>query len=200
MRRAFAPPPRGVPASTDPVRAPSGSARSLIGVGPAPSTRACRRKDREQCGWTGGEQPSRGPSLPWRRWARQSPPPPNRSLTILPRQDAEHGDRATSPGGDYDLRARLIARHMSRHIPGEPTVKDPAFLAEAQKANVDISPSTAGGAEILRPHRQHAAGGDRRHQGDSGCEVEDQPFTSSNSTSKINVAFGGITPPAPRAP
>ncbi len=29
---------------------------------------------------------------------------------------------ATSPGGDYDLRARLVARHMSRHIPGEPAI------------------------------------------------------------------------------
>jgi tripartite-type tricarboxylate transporter receptor subunit TctC len=29
---------------------------------------------------------------------------------------------ATSPGGDYDLRARLLARHMSRHIPGEPSI------------------------------------------------------------------------------
>jgi tripartite-type tricarboxylate transporter receptor subunit TctC len=29
---------------------------------------------------------------------------------------------ATSPGGDYDLRARLLARHMGRHIPGEPTI------------------------------------------------------------------------------
>ncbi len=28
---------------------------------------------------------------------------------------------ATSPGGDYDLRARLIARHMGKHIPGNPT-------------------------------------------------------------------------------
>lgn len=28
----------------------------------------------------------------------------------------------TSPGGDYDLRARLVARHIGRHIPGEPTV------------------------------------------------------------------------------
>ena len=27
---------------------------------------------------------------------------------------------ATSPGGDYDMRARLVARHMGRHIPGEP--------------------------------------------------------------------------------
>ena len=29
---------------------------------------------------------------------------------------------ATSPGGDYDLRARLLARHMGRHIPGEPSI------------------------------------------------------------------------------
>src|SRR5437763_8444984 len=29
---------------------------------------------------------------------------------------------ATSPGGDYDIRARLLARHIGRHIPGEPTI------------------------------------------------------------------------------
>jgi tripartite-type tricarboxylate transporter receptor subunit TctC len=29
---------------------------------------------------------------------------------------------ATAPGGDYDLRARLVARHIGRHIPGNPTV------------------------------------------------------------------------------
>jgi tripartite-type tricarboxylate transporter receptor subunit TctC len=29
---------------------------------------------------------------------------------------------ATSPGGDYDIRARLVARHMGRHIPGEPSI------------------------------------------------------------------------------
>ncbi|MFN3891508.1 MAG: Bug family tripartite tricarboxylate transporter substrate binding protein [Beijerinckiaceae bacterium] len=27
---------------------------------------------------------------------------------------------STSPGGDYDTRARLVARHMTRHIPGAP--------------------------------------------------------------------------------
>ncbi len=27
-----------------------------------------------------------------------------------------------SPGGDYDLRARLLTRHMPRHIPGEPAM------------------------------------------------------------------------------
>ena len=29
---------------------------------------------------------------------------------------------ATSPGGDYDTRGRLLARHMNRLIPGEPTI------------------------------------------------------------------------------
>src|SRR5882762_11074009 len=28
----------------------------------------------------------------------------------------------TSAGNDYDFRGRLIARHMGRHIPGEPTI------------------------------------------------------------------------------
>ena len=28
----------------------------------------------------------------------------------------------TSTGNDYDFRARLIARHMPRHIPGEPQI------------------------------------------------------------------------------
>jgi tripartite-type tricarboxylate transporter receptor subunit TctC len=29
---------------------------------------------------------------------------------------------ATAPGGDYDIRARLLARHLSRHIPGKPAI------------------------------------------------------------------------------
>jgi tripartite-type tricarboxylate transporter receptor subunit TctC len=28
----------------------------------------------------------------------------------------------TSPGGDYDLRLRMVARHISKHIPGNPTI------------------------------------------------------------------------------
>src|SRR5690242_12859541 len=28
----------------------------------------------------------------------------------------------TSAGNDYDFRGRLIARHMGRHIPGEPVI------------------------------------------------------------------------------
>ena len=29
---------------------------------------------------------------------------------------------ATAPGGDYDLRARLVSRHIGRHIPGNPAI------------------------------------------------------------------------------
>lgn len=29
---------------------------------------------------------------------------------------------ATSPGGDYDQRGRLLARHLNKHIPGEPAI------------------------------------------------------------------------------
>src|SRR5262245_12893022 len=28
----------------------------------------------------------------------------------------------TSPGGDYDLRMRMVGRHIGKHIPGNPTV------------------------------------------------------------------------------
>lgn len=53
------------------------------------------------------------------------------SLTSAVRADAiadfYHGKTmqmiiATSPGGDYDTRGRLLARHMNRLIPGEPTI------------------------------------------------------------------------------
>ena len=29
---------------------------------------------------------------------------------------------ATSPGGDYDARGRLLARHLGRHLPGQPAI------------------------------------------------------------------------------
>ena len=28
----------------------------------------------------------------------------------------------TSPGGDYDLRSRLMSRHFPKHIPGNPAI------------------------------------------------------------------------------
>ena len=63
-----------------------------------------------------------------------------------------------SAGGSFDLYTRVIARHFSKHVPGNPTtvvenmtgaggilrkafadsLKDPDLLAEAQKASLDI--------------------------------------------------------------
>jgi len=40
----------------------------------------------------------------------------------------------------------------------------------------------------------------RDEPGHDDVEKSERYFTASNSTSNINVAFGGITPPAPRAP
>ena len=40
----------------------------------------------------------------------------------------------TGPGGDYDNRARLLARHMGRHIPGEPT-----FIASNMPGAVGVA-------------------------------------------------------------
>src|SRR5882672_2279313 len=42
--------------------------------------------------------------------------------------------------------------------------------------------------------------GGRVGVGELAVETTPQPFTSSNSTSNISVAFGGMAPPAPRAP
>jgi hypothetical protein len=57
-------------------------------------------------------------------------------------------------GGEYDLQARLVAKHIGRHIPGNPSVvaqnmtgasglkmqKDPEFLAEVASLNFDVAP------------------------------------------------------------
>ncbi len=43
----------------------------------------------------------------------------------------------TAPGGGFDTYSRVIARHMGRHIPGNPTM-----LAETKKANLDLDPKS----------------------------------------------------------
>jgi hypothetical protein len=63
------------------------------------------------------------------------------------------------PGGGYDVYARRVDRHLGRYIPGEPTVvvqnmpgaaggfattyRDPLYLEEAARLNVDVSPMSA---------------------------------------------------------
>jgi hypothetical protein len=48
--------------------------------------------------------------------------------------------------------------------------------------------------------RFHFGGGGTLDSGPSRPNRVAQPFTSISSTSKTSVAFGGMTPPAPRSP
>jgi hypothetical protein len=81
-----------------------------------------------------------------------------------------------APGGGFDAYSRVIARHIGKHIPGNPTtvvdnmagaaksrvvllrkafmdtMKDPEFLADTQKAKLDLDPID--GAEIERQVRE----------------------------------------------
>ena len=94
----------------------------------------------------------------------------------------------------------VIALHSNSHINqvGQPKMKITEVITHQLLVNVD-EPFTSSrgwyyktkGALVSRRASRFA-----RH----GPSVSAQPFTSSNSTSNINVAFGGMAPPAPRAP
>ena len=43
-------------------------------------------------------------------------------------------------GGNYDLSARLLARHIGRHIPGNPTVVPQNMAAPAPTEKSKVSP------------------------------------------------------------
>ena len=58
----------------------------------------------------------------------------------------------TSPGGDYDLRMRMIARHIGKHIPGNPKI-------------VPTNMPGAGGDAGRQLARQCGAQGRHRHRG-----------------------------------
>jgi len=46
----------------------------------------------------------------------------------------------TSSGNDYDFRGRLLARHLARHIPGEPTIVPQNMPGAAASRRRTISP------------------------------------------------------------
>jgi hypothetical protein len=94
------------------------------------------------------------------------------------------------------------------------------FLRSASPLFVQLSPLLGGNGRREGRSRRSFAGSARREGNDrprkgerrkaevgrQGCRrsqgeaVRESYFTPSSSTSKIRVAFGGITPPAPRAP
>jgi tripartite-type tricarboxylate transporter receptor subunit TctC len=59
-------------------------------------------------------------SIPLAAWAPQ--PAAAQSIADFYRGKTVTMLVGTSPGGDYDLRVRMVARHIGRHIPGNPTV------------------------------------------------------------------------------
>jgi tripartite-type tricarboxylate transporter receptor subunit TctC len=67
---------------------------------------------------------------------------------------------ATSPGGDYDTRGRLLARHMGRHIPGEP-----AIVARNMPGAVGLQ--AANWLALQAPRRYRAAYDHAEHAGAS---------------------------------
>lgn len=76
---------------------------------------------------------------------------------------------ATAPGGDYDTRARLLARHIARHIPGEPTLV-PANMPGAvgvQAANY-VAGVAARDGTVLHAIMQNMAA----HQAIGGASVK----------------------------
>ena len=64
---------------------------------------------------------------------------------------------ATAPGGDYDLRARLVARHMGRHIPGNPTIvpRNMPGGVGIQAANYMANVAPQDGTVAARHHAEH---------------------------------------------
>src|SRR3954454_16833278 len=52
------------------------------------------------------------------------------------------------PGGGYDLQARIAARHLSRHIPGNPTIIVQNIPSRIAAANVIFSTAMKHGTTI----------------------------------------------------
>ena len=64
---------------------------------------------------------------------------------------------ATAPGGDYDLRARLVARHIGRHIPGNPAIvpRNMPGGVGIQAANYMANVAPQDGTVAARHHAEH---------------------------------------------
>jgi tripartite-type tricarboxylate transporter receptor subunit TctC len=62
------------------------------------------------------------------------------------------------PGGGYDSYARLVARHLSRHIPGEPSiiVQNMPSVASITAANYTVNIATRDGTVIAAVQREIA--------------------------------------------
>ena len=96
------------------------------------------------------------------------------------------------PGGGYDIYGRVVARHIGRHIPGNPTIV-PKNMPGAGSA---VRPATSAKrrAQGRHRHRQHHAG--RRHRSaarSQGAETvrSDQGAYIGNVNNGIRVCVSG---------
>jgi hypothetical protein len=102
---------------------------------------------------------------------------------------------ATSPGGDYDLRARLVARHMSRHIPGEPSIiaRNMPGAVGLQAANWLATQAPRDGTvlhAIMQNMSAHAALA-RDASGQRGDSIVRVPGTRPEPGSSARATLGG---------
>src|SRR5260370_17483270 len=58
------------------------------------------------------------------------------------------------PGGGYDLQARIAARHLARHIPGNPTIIVQNIPSRIAAANMMFTTAVNAGPTLPLPHRR----------------------------------------------
>src|SRR5467141_953632 len=98
-------------------------------------------------------------------------------------------------------RGRLCTLSRKRPQAGEGVVSIPEEVRGSEEVAREKFKFLLSPAAWPRPLKAPSpACGGRVGVGELAVETTPQPFTSSNSTSNISVAFGGMAPPAPRAP
>ena len=92
---------------------------------------------------------------------------------------------------DYTAGTR---RHLSRPKCGSPSIASPGSRRRDRRKIQSVRSAVAGRAQAVGIVIGHSL------PGDDHCYPVQQIYVPSKSTSNSSVAFGGITPPAPRAP
>lgn len=84
---------------------------------------------------------------------------------------------------------------------GDPALSPPGWKSYTSRAQRPLTLRKGERAGICRPQmRSSTLPGWRNFSRPKWLVVANAYFTASSSTSKISVALGGMTPPAPRAP
>ena len=133
--------------------------------------------------------PAPAPDMKSEAVVAAAPPPIAKGQAALPCQD---GSRSRS-GGEARRRAQEAEAHASAGRRTPPTTGRTMPGAAAATMEASSAAACSGASESDQTARPEPA-----RMG--VAKPRSHPFTPSNSTSNISVAFGGIAPPAPRAP